>query len=177
MPTNKGSNIAIGIAAGLAGGTVGAWAMTLTQSAMRKAAEASGAPQPPAERSEKNEPKHRGDNPTEKLYERVAGGRRPMTKQEREAGGTTVHLVFGGAAGALYGAASAMDARLAVGRGLPFGAAVWLFGNELGLAAAGLTKSPAEYALGTHAFALASHLVYGVVTDAAIRLAMPARVA
>jgi len=48
---------------------------------------------------------------------------------------------------------------------LPFGAAVWAIADEGIVPAAGLSKSPTEYPLSIHAYALASHLVYGLTTE------------
>jgi putative membrane protein len=49
--------------------------------------------------------------------------------------------------------------------GIPFGAAVWLVADEVGVPAAGLANGPAEYPLSTHASALAAHVVYGATTE------------
>jgi uncharacterized membrane protein YagU involved in acid resistance len=42
---------------------------------------------------------------------------------------------------------------------------VWLLADELAVPAAGLSKSPKEFPLTTHIYALASHLVYGWITE------------
>ena len=49
--------------------------------------------------------------------------------------------------------------------GIPFGAALWLAADEIGVPAAGLAKGPAEYPVSKHASALAAHLVYGATTE------------
>ena len=51
------------------------------------------------------------------------------------------------------------------GRGLPFGAAVWLFADELSMPAAGLSKPPAKYPISVHAQSLAAHFVFGGTTE------------
>ncbi len=52
------------------------------------------------------------------------------------------------------------------GEGAAFGAAVWLIADEASVPALGLTKAPAQIPVSTHVYALASHLVYGVVAEA-----------
>ena len=42
-----------------------------------------------------------------------------------------------------------------------YGAAVWLFADEISLWLLGITKSPPNYPLDQHIYDLASHLVYG----------------
>jgi uncharacterized membrane protein YagU involved in acid resistance len=49
--------------------------------------------------------------------------------------------------------------------GLPFGTLVWAAADEGLVPALGLSKSPAEYPLSIHAYALASHLVFGLTTE------------
>jgi uncharacterized membrane protein YagU involved in acid resistance len=52
-----------------------------------------------------------------------------------------------------------------VAEGLPFGAAVWLIADEAIVPAAGLSRKPSEYPPSIHAYAFASHLVYGLTTE------------
>ena len=52
---------------------------------------------------------------------------------------------------------------------MPFGATVWLAADDITLPAVGLAEWPTEYPLSTHAYALASHLVYGLTTEAVRR--------
>ena len=54
---------------------------------------------------------------------------------------------------------------LTVGAGLPYGASIWIVADEGVVPALGLSKSPAEYPLSIHAYALASHFVYGLTTE------------
>ena len=53
--------------------------------------------------------------------------------------------------------------------GLPFGAAFWLLADETAVPLLGLSKGPTEYPLSTYAYALASHLVYGLTAEAVRR--------
>ncbi len=67
--------------------------------------------------------------------------------------------------GGLYGATAELVPCVTTGMGLPYGALVWITADEGVVPALGLSKSPAEYTLSIHAYALASHLVYGLTTE------------
>lgn len=90
---------------------------------------------------------------------------RRLTEEEKESAGTAVHYAFGAATGAIYGAAAELASQVTAGAGAPFGAAVWLAADEGLVPALGLSKSPTDYPLSTHAYALASHFVYGLTTE------------
>jgi uncharacterized membrane protein YagU involved in acid resistance len=66
---------------------------------------------------------------------------------------------------ALYGAAAEFAPGVTTGEGALFGAAVWVTADEGVVPLLGLSKSPTEYPLSIHAYALASHLVYGLTTE------------
>jgi uncharacterized membrane protein YagU involved in acid resistance len=51
------------------------------------------------------------------------------------------------------------------GAGSAYGAAVWLVGDEAVVPLLGLSKPPSQYPASTHAYALASHLVYGLTLE------------
>ncbi|MFN2452708.1 MAG: DUF1440 domain-containing protein [Pyrinomonadaceae bacterium] len=74
---------------------------------------------------------------------------------------------MGATSGAIYGVTAELVPVVTVGAGIPFGAAVWLIADDAAVPALGLSKSPTEYPLSTHAYALASHFVYGLTTDIA----------
>lgn len=98
-----------------------------------------------------------------------------LAESEKETAGAVAHYAMGATSGAIYGAAAELLPPAMVGAGLPFGAAVWLIADELVVPALGLSKPPAAYPLSTHAYALASHLVYGLTTEMArraVRLAL-----
>jgi len=89
----------------------------------------------------------------------------PLTEEEKPKAGSAVHYAFGGAMGALYGAVTAMEPRLAAGFGAPFGASVFTGASAIAVPALGLgepiTKSRLSDAVGE----MLGHAVYGVVTD------------
>jgi putative membrane protein len=86
-------------------------------------------------------------------------------RERREIAGAVVHYAFGVATGGLYGAIAELKPATTTGAGLPFGAAVWLIADEIIVPALGLSKSPRKYPLSTHAYSIASHLVYGLTTE------------
>ncbi len=88
-----------------------------------------------------------------------------LTKSEKDMAGTAFHYAMGATSGALYGAVAEVVPGVKAGVGMPFGAAVWVIADEGVVPAAGLSKSPAEYPLSIHAYAFASHLVYGLTTE------------
>ena len=53
-----------------------------------------------------------------------------------------VHYAFGAFTGAFYGALSELEPGAAGGAGVPFGAAVWLIADEMGVPLAGFAGAP-----------------------------------
>jgi putative membrane protein len=90
---------------------------------------------------------------------------RELPPQAKKVAGPMVHYAFGAVAGGAYGALAEVSPAVAAGAGLPFGAALWLTADELAVPALGLSKPVTEYPASVHAYALASHLVYGLTTD------------
>jgi len=86
-------------------------------------------------------------------------------REKREIAGAVVHYAFGVGMGGLYGAIAELKPATTTGAGLPFGAAVWLIADEIIVPALGLSKPPTKYPLSTHAYSIASHLVYGLTTE------------
>jgi hypothetical protein len=95
--------------------------------------------------------------------ERVTG--RPPGERGKAIGASAVHYLFGAAVGALYGAVVEYRRDTAAIGGLPFGTAVWVAADEVGLPLAGLARNPSEYPVSRHLAALASHLVYGLTAE------------
>lgn len=75
-----------------------------------------------------------------------------------------LHYAYGVLSGAAYGVAVAQRPTANAGYGMAFGAALWLIGDELAITMAGLsdprTRKPAS-----HASALFTHILFGVVTE------------
>lgn len=98
-----------------------------------------------------------------KISQRVL--HRDLSECEKQIAGPAVHYAYGSLVGAVYGGLSELLPITSAGLGLPFGAALWLLGDEVAVPALGLGKSPTEYPPEVHADALSSHLMYGLTTD------------
>ena len=88
-----------------------------------------------------------------------------LTKSEKAAAGTALHYAYGISMGGFYGAAAELAPVVTTCAGVPYGAMIWLTADEGVVPALGLSKSASEYPLSIHAYALASHLVYGLTVE------------
>jgi hypothetical protein len=175
---NEGS-IVKGVAAGVAGGLVASVVMNQFQSALSKLM-SNEERSHGAQSQQQGSPDHgigkalqeRGsDEPDDNAAVRAGNAigefvfDEKLTKSEKETAGTVAHYAMGAASGAIYGAFTELAPEVSIGEGVPFGAAVWLIADEGIVPAIGLSKSAKNYPLSTHAYALASHLVYGLTTE------------
>ena len=181
--SNRNGEVWKGLVAGVAGGIVASWTMNQFQSFWGKMME--GVERPHGAQSlQQGSPDHgiarelqeRGnddedDNAAVRAATAVAElvTDKKLTKEEKEIAGAVAHYAMGVVSGGIYGAAAELAPATTVGVGLPFGAAVWLLADEAVVPAVGLSKAPTEYPLSIHAYALASHLVFGVSTEAVRR--------
>lgn len=152
------------ILGGIVGGLAGSFVMEHFQRTLgRISPEVGGAPGGGGQqyRQPQSEP------PTYKAADLVAEATtgHAVPESKRPLAGAAVHYAFGGAVGAIYGAAAAHNPDVASGWGLPFGASVWLIADELGMPALGLAPPPSAHPAKDHATTLASHLVFGMVTE------------
>ena len=155
-----------GLVAGVVGGLVASAVMTQFQTLWSKLAE--GDEQAQGKKKKKKSQEEEGDgDATVKAAEAISEGvfDHELTKREEKIAGPAVHYAMGAASGAVYGAMAELTPLVTIGAGLPFGAAVWLAADEAAVPALGLSESPAEVPLSTHAYALVSHFVYGVTTE------------
>jgi hypothetical protein len=172
-------NVAKGLVAGMVGGFVASLVMNEFQQLLQKLMEGEERGHG-AQSMQQGTPRHgagemlreRGvesndDDAAERTASTIAVGvfDHELTESEKETAGTAVHYAFGSSTGAFYGAAAELLPMLTAGAGVPFGAAVWLAADEGLVPLLGLSKSPTEYPLSTHAYALASHFVYGLTTE------------
>jgi uncharacterized membrane protein YagU involved in acid resistance len=88
-----------------------------------------------------------------------------LTDREREIAGPIVHYAVGTTAGAVYGLAAEYEPDVTIFAGIPFGAAFCMVVDEGALPLLGLAKGPTAYPISTHAYALASHLVFGLTAE------------
>lgn len=171
---NQDGDILKGVVVGLASGLVASWTMNQFQAAWMKLASNSekshGAQSmQPAEGSkgeESQDAKEQDDATVEtaKAISRNVLGRE-LKESEKESAGAMVHYAFGTLTGGLYGGLAEVSPQVTAGAGIPFGAAFWLLADEVAVPALGLSKGPTEYPVSTHAYALASHLVYGMTAE------------
>jgi hypothetical protein len=120
------------------------------------------------ERNEKEGGVASDEPATVKAAEAVAG---PIAGDAKSTAGTLMHYVMAAGTGAIYGALSDVLPVATVGRGVPFGAAVWLGADETIVPALGLSRPPWEYPANVHVRAIAAHLLYGAVLDGVLRFA------
>lgn len=168
-----------GIAAGVAGGLVGSFAMNQFQALWGKLQAnevrphgAQSLQQGSPQRGIGRELAERGvDEPDDNAAVRTGNAvselvlNHHLTKAEKETAGAVAHYAMGVTSGAIYGAMAEMMPAATVAEGLPFGAAVWLIADEGIVPAAGLSRKPSEYPPSIHAYSFASHLVYGLTTE------------
>jgi uncharacterized membrane protein YagU involved in acid resistance len=114
-----------------------------------------------------------GDDATVKTAKKISTTlfNKQLTQQEKQWAGPAVHYGFGALAGAAYGVLAEVSPSAGIGLGTTFGTALWLAADEIAVPAFGLSGPPSTYPESVHARALASHLVYGVVTDVTRRAA------
>ena len=173
------SNVLKGLAAGVVGGLVASAVMNRFQALLSKLVEGEershgaqslqqGSPQRGVGRELQAVGKdEEEDDATERLANAISVGvfDHELTKGAKDAAGTAFHYAMGTTSGALYGAVAEIMPAVKAGAGLPFGATVWLAVDEGIMPAIGLSKSATDYPLSIHAYALSSHLVFGLTTE------------
>lgn len=173
-----------GLAAGLVGGLVASWVMNGFQKMWSRNTE--GIEKPHGAQSLKPSGGHEAvdeirraphadseaqEDATEKIASAISEGvfHHQLTKDEKIVAGAAVHYAYGAAMGAFYGVAAELVPQVSAGAGLPFGAVFWIAADEVAVPLLGLADEPTEYPLSTHAYALCSHLVYGLTAEAVRR--------
>ena len=153
------------IGAGALGGLAASFAMNQFQSLSNKAW--SKAKKAVSGQKSAGQESSGGDDATVKTAQAIADAvcGCQLSDSDKKWAGPAVHYTIGTAMGALYGAATQTVSAASSGRGVAFGTALWLGADEIAVPALGLTGSPTESPLSSHANALASHLVFGFVTD------------
>ncbi len=155
IPTN---DVLIGAAIGALAGLAATIVMTQLQNAIAPLAKP---------KQKDNDKKDSGDDATVKTAQAVTQmvTSHKIQDENKALAGQIVHYSFGTVVGATYGILSEAMPSAAFGLGMPFGTALWLAADEAALPALGLSKSPTKYPVRTHAYGLASHLVYGASTE------------
>ena len=150
-----------GLAAGIAGGLIASFAMDQFQKMWSVVL-------PP--------PKSDGDPATVKAAERAsrAAFGTPLAKDEKSTAGGIVHYLFGAGLGGAYGLLAEIRPGVTRAAGVPFGLTTATLFDEIAVPAVGLGPAPTKSPTATHAYAYASHLVFGAVTEG-VRRALRAR--
>jgi putative membrane protein len=172
------ANVWKGAAAGLAAGLAASWVMTQFQnlsgklSESREKAEESSQHSAKRGKEESAQQQEQGDDATVKAADKLSRGlfHHELSQKEKKIAGPAVHYSFGTLTGVAYGMLAEVAPGVTRGAGAPFGTAVWLGADEVGVPALRLSGPPWEHPPSVHARALAAHLVYGVATEGVRRL-------
>jgi putative membrane protein len=146
-----------GVAAGVAGGLAGSWAMGQMHGLIVKLTGGSASQQGQSQ----------AEDSTVKTARTVAQPilNRQLTPVEARAGGAIVHYAFGSSIAAAYGVAAEFVPQVTSGAGAPMGAAVWLGAHVITVPALGLappvTQSHASFEIAE----FFAHLAYGCATE------------
>jgi uncharacterized membrane protein YagU involved in acid resistance len=154
--------IAKSIVAGAIGGLAASFAMNAFQSIVSQVEKAG----PP-----KGDKGVKSDDATVKTAQAISSKLllHNLDESEKKWAGPLVHYAFGTATGAFYGLLAGRVPQTDAARGTAYGTAVWLGADEVAVPAFGLAGKPEKTPISGHLKALASHLVYGFVTDAVRR--------
>lgn len=137
-------SLAKGLLAGLIAGIVATAAKSLAEKIYPPRTE--GQPEPP-----------------EVLAEKIAG--HELSPTAKFAAAETIHWGFGAATGAAYGALAEYFPAATAKEGASFGLALATLTHEGALPAMGLSAEPEEQTTREHTSEMASHLLFGVVTE------------
>jgi uncharacterized membrane protein len=161
IPTNEPTDLLTlgrSTARGMASGLAASWAMNRFQDhAQLLFAPGSGSS---------------GDPATVKAADRLslAVSGRHLKKRDKDVAGSAVHYVVGTLTGGLYGALTQVQPRASRWRGAAMGIATATLIDQLAVPVAGLARPPWKYSFGTHLYGYASHIVFGMATDAVRRI-------
>ncbi len=164
----RNRDLTVNVIGGIAGGLLACFAMERFQRALpRVSRDIGGVPGAGGQRYRRPQSEPATFSAVDVLAEAATG--RPLSGEYKAAAASAIHYAFGGALGAIYGAAAVRTPDITAWGGVPFGATVWIVADELGMPMAGLAMAPTEYPLKDHATTLASHLIFGAMTEAVRR--------
>ena len=165
-------SIGKGLLVGLIGGLAASWAMNRFQDVWLTVSPSDASNEKETNREDSDVASEDQDDATVKAASAVSEGLfdHKLTPAEKKIAGPAVHYAVGAAAGMVYGVASELMPEVTTGLGLPYGTAFWLVVDETIVPLLGLSKGPNKYPLSTHAYALASHLVYGATVEGTRRI-------
>ena len=137
-------SLAKGLIAGLIGGIIATAAKTLAERLYPPRIH--GEPEPP-----------------DVLTDKLSGG--DLTETQKTVASETIHWVFGAAAGAAYGALAEFYPAATARDGANFGMTLMALTHEGALPALGLSAEPADQTNREKASEMATHVVFGFVTE------------
>jgi len=146
-----------GAIAGVIAGLTASYAMNAFQAALAKLGTPSGASETSSTDKAANVVAH-------------AATGHDLTRDARAAGGQIVHYAVGAALGLGYGVAAEVRPEVRRGFGTGFGLATATLLDEAAVPIAGLSGPPSDTPAIGHAYAVASHLVFGAALEASRRL-------
>lgn len=113
-----------------------------------------------------------GEPATEKAADRVALETTglPVPQADKPLAGQAVHYALGAALGVGYGVTAEALPVATAGGGTAFGLAAAIVLDEVAVPAMGLGDAPWQTPASTHAYTIASHLVFGAAAEATRRL-------
>src|SRR4051812_3097767 len=152
-----------GVAAGIIGGLAGAWSMNQFQRVWNAAAARADHHQ--GNNVDQQESQGESEDATMKAAGKIAQStfHKRLSKQQKQQLGPVVHYAFGALSGGLYGGVVENVAIVKRGAGVPFGSALFLAADEVGVPAFGLSPSPTELPLSSPFCGWASHAFWGAV--------------
>jgi len=155
-----------GAVAGAIGGAAGAYTMERFQ-AWWNDAEKRLAPKRRAYAAKDAPARTEHEPATVKVAERISEKvlDRELPDELKPAAGEAVHYTTGATIGAIYGFVAEILPPARMFNGLAMGAAVWWIADNVAVPAQGLGTRPERTPPSTHAYALASHLVYGFTAE------------
>jgi uncharacterized membrane protein YagU involved in acid resistance len=165
-------NLWKGMLVGLIAGVVASWTMNRFQDVWVAASSNDNSEEREERSNAAENDQNSGDDATVKAASAVSNALfdHELTAAEKKIAGPAIHYAVGAAAGVVYGVASEYLPEVTAGFGLPYGTAFWLVVDESVVPLLRLAKGPGAYPLSTHAYALASHLVFGATVEGTRRL-------
>ena len=157
MPMTRIAAASTDLVVGMGAGLVAAWAMNLFQTAWIRLADEPEPEETAASRA------------ADVILERTSGA--PIKDSAKKSADAVLHYVTGALIGGAYGLIGGHFPKLFEGRGLFFGAGIWLLADEMAVPMLRLGPPPAETEgeVKDHALGFSSHLVFGAAMDAARR--------
>lgn len=177
MDNHSEANALKGLAAGVVAGLVASWVMEVFQgywsevsTARKQAVEQPGQSKEQSEQlggAENGNEGNDNDPTTVKVAAAVARALfgHELAASEKAVAGAAAHYTMGAFTGGLYGLSAEYFLPATAGTGLAFGAAVWMGADNIVLPLTGLAGPMTDYPISVHAYALASHFVYGACAE------------